>query len=91
MTDLSEIAAKISIRRHNEDTLRGDLAYNRIDEGGIMDGSRDCCRYEPSLDELLADDIMEPVLRSAGVDAQDVREMMVKAARRIDHRALRDD
>jgi len=56
-----------------------------------MDGSRDCCRYEPSLDELLADDIMEPVLRSAGVDAQDVREMMVKAARRIDHRALRDD
>lgn len=47
-----------------------------------MDGQ--CCRYEPSLDELLADDVMEPVLRSAGVDTQGFREMMVEAARRFD-------
>ena len=31
---------------------------------------RDCCRYEPSLDELLADEMMQPVLRSAGYDRE---------------------
>ena len=56
-----------------------------------MDGFRDCCRYEPSLDDLLADEMMEPVLRSAGIDAKGVRELMVETARRIDHRALRHD
>ena len=52
-----------------------------------MDGRFDCCRYEPSLEELLADDVMAPVLRSAGFDAQGLRDMMVETARRIDHRA----
>ena len=33
-----------------------------------MDGRFDCCRYEPSLEELLADDVMAPVLRRAGFD-----------------------
>jgi len=51
---------------------------------GIMDGRFDCCRYEPSLEELLADDVMAPVLRSAGFDAQGLRDMMVETARRID-------
>ena len=50
-----------------------------------MDGRFDCCRYEPSLDDLLADEMMKPVLRSAGLDADEVREMIVRAARRIDH------
>ena len=49
-----------------------------------MDGRFDCCRYEPSLEELLADDVMAPVLRSAGFDAQGLRDMMVETARRID-------
>lgn len=53
-----------------------------------MAGRIDCCRPEPSLDELLDDEIMAPVLRSAGFDPQGFREMMVKTARRIeDHRA----
>jgi hypothetical protein len=55
-----------------------------------MDGRNDCCRYEPSLEELLADDIMEPVLRSAGFDPQGFRDLMVEAARRIDDRIDED-
>jgi hypothetical protein len=51
---------------------------------GIMDGRFDCCRYEPSLEELLADDVMAPVLRSAGFDTQGFRDMMAETARRID-------
>ena len=48
-----------------------------------MDG---CCRYEPSLDDLLADEMMEPVLKSAGFDSRGFREMMVETARRFEHR-----
>ena len=55
-----------------------------------MAGRYDCCRYEPSLEELLADDVMAPVLRSAGFDAQGVRDMMAETARRLDRRAARD-
>jgi hypothetical protein len=47
-----------------------------------MDG---CCRYEPSLDDLLADEMMEPVLKSAGLDTQGFRAMMVETARRLRH------
>ena len=55
-----------------------------------MDGRFDCRRYEPSLDELLADDVMAPVLRSAGFDAQGFRDMIAETARRMDRRAVRD-
>jgi len=49
-----------------------------------MAGHVECCRYEPSLDDLLDDAIMEPVLRSAGFDQRGFRELMVETARRID-------
>ena len=52
-----------------------------------MDGRAECCRYEASLEDLLADEVMAPVLRSAGFDTQGIRDMMVETARRIDHRA----
>lgn len=55
-----------------------------------MDGRSDCCQYEPSLDDLLADDMMEPVLRSAGLDSDGFREMMVETARRFEHRERAD-
>ena len=55
-----------------------------------MDGRFDCCRYEPSLEELLADDVMAPVLRSAGFDTQAFRDMMAETARRVDRRAARE-
>jgi len=51
-----------------------------------MAGRRECCSYEPSLADLLDDEVMEPVLRSAGFDSQGLRDMMVETARRIDRR-----
>ena len=56
-----------------------------------MDGRFECCRYEPSLEDLLADEVMTPVLRSAGLEAQEFRDMMVETARRIEDRARRQD
>ena len=51
-----------------------------------MDGRVECCRYEPSLEDLLADEVMEPVLRSAGLEPQELRDMMIETARRIEDR-----
>jgi hypothetical protein len=45
-----------------------------------------CCQYEPTLDDLLDDDIMMPVLRSAGFDLQRFRAMFAETARRIANR-----
>ena len=57
-----------------------------------MDRHSQCCRYEPSLDDLLEDEeVMEPVLRSAGYDARGLREMLVDTARRLDWRVERQD
>jgi hypothetical protein len=56
-----------------------------------MDERLDCCRYRPSLDDLLADAVMEPVLRSAGLDQHGLREMMVETARRIEDRDRQND
>lgn len=52
-----------------------------------MAGRTECCRYEPRLEDLLDDEIMAPVLRSAGCDAQGLRDMMIETARRLDGRA----
>jgi hypothetical protein len=47
-----------------------------------------CCRDEPSLDELLAEDeVMTPVLRSAGLDRSEFRELLLETARRRKRRA----
>ena len=56
-----------------------------------MDRRSECCRYEPSLEDLLADEVMEPVLRSAGLELQELREMMIETARRIEDRIQRGD
>jgi hypothetical protein len=50
-------------------------------------GRTDCCRYEATLDELIEDEVMAPVLRSAGLDAQRFRDLIVETARRFDERA----
>jgi len=57
---------------------------------GKVAGRIDCCRYEPSLDDLLDDEMMAPVLRSSGFDAQGLRNMMAATADRIDHRRIDD-
>jgi hypothetical protein len=49
----------------------------------VVAGFIERCRYEPTLDELLQDDVMTTVLRSAGFDAQGFRAMIVETARRI--------
>ncbi len=54
-----------------------------------MDGRMSCCRYDPSLDELLADEMMTPVLRSAGFDTQAFKDMLAETARRIEDRERR--
>ena len=51
-----------------------------------MAGRSECCRYEPSLEDLLDDEVMATVLRSSGFDPQGFREMMVETAKRIDDR-----
>ena len=56
-----------------------------------MDGRFGCCRYEPSLEDPLADEVMMPVLRSAGLEAHEFREMMVETARRIEGRERAKD
>ena len=55
-----------------------------------MDEHIDCCRCEPTLDELLDDEIMAPVLRSAGFDARGFRDMIVATAHRLDDRRIDD-
>ena len=42
-----------------------------------------CCRYEPSLDELLADDMMQPVLQSAGLDREQFHDLMLETGERL--------
>ena len=54
-----------------------------------MAGRWNCCRSESSLEDLLDDEMMTPVLRSSGFDVQGLREMMVETARRIDGRVGR--
>jgi hypothetical protein len=51
-----------------------------------MSGRSNCCRHEPSLEELLGDEIMVPVLKSAGLDPQGMREIIEKTARRVEDR-----
>jgi hypothetical protein len=45
-----------------------------------------CCRHEPRLDELLADEMMTPVLRSAGIDQQRLHDLLAETARHISQR-----
>ena len=52
-----------------------------------MAGRTDCCRYEATLDELIDDEVMAPVLRSAGLDPQRFRDLIIETARRLDEGA----
>jgi hypothetical protein len=84
-------AVKFPVDRHNAVTLGVDAAYNLAGKEGVMDGHVDCCRYEPSLEDLLADEVMEPVLRSAGLERHELRDMMVETARRLEDRERQSD
>ena len=57
-----------------------------------MSGHPLCCRYEPSLDDLLAEDeVMMPVLRSAGLDRSEFRELLLRTARQRENRARAEE
>lgn len=43
-------------------------------------------QHEPSLDELLADEMMCPVMRSAGLDAAQLRRKLLETARRLERK-----
>jgi hypothetical protein len=45
---------------------------------------------EPSLDELLGDEIMEQVTRTAGLDRSELRRRLADLARRLADRPCRD-
>jgi hypothetical protein len=49
-----------------------------------------CFCYPATLDDLLADDMMTPVLRSAGYEPDEFREMLTEVARRGETRCLCD-
>lgn len=78
------IATNYPIPCHIQAMLFGELAYNLVGKEGTMAARTSCCRYEPSLEELLDDEMMTPVLRSAGFDADAFREMIAETARRLD-------
>src|SRR5471030_2541354 len=42
---------------------------------------------EPTLDDLLADEIMTPIMRSAGIDVDELRARLAETARRLTARA----
>lgn len=39
---------------------------------------------EPSLDELLGDEVMVPIMRTAGLSADDIRALVAETAARFD-------
>ncbi len=43
---------------------------------------------EPTLDDLLDDEIMQPIMRSAGVDAGQLRARLGETARRLYERRI---
>jgi hypothetical protein len=49
-----------------------------------------CFCYPATLDDLLADDMMTPVLHSAGYEPDEFREMLTEVARRGETRCLCD-
>ena len=46
---------------------------------------------EPTLDELLSDEIMDAVMRRAGLDARELRRRLVELAHRLGERAAADN
>ena len=58
-------------------------AAQRLPAGGWL-------RYRATLDELLSDDLMTSVLRSAGYESDEFREMMTEMARRGETRCSCD-
>ncbi len=63
------------------DFSEGDLQFSASGfTDAHQDGRNECSCYPATLDELLADEVMVPVLRSAGYEPDEFREMMTEMA-----------
>ena len=56
---------------------------------GIAAMEIEMCDCEPTLDELLADPMMEPVLQQSGTDARQLRDLLAQAVARRAQRSRR--
>lgn len=77
-------APEISPRRHKSDTVRGDSCYQHDSEEGPVNWK--LIEREPSMEELLADEIMALMMRSAGIDAEGLRALLRRMACRRAYR-----
>jgi hypothetical protein len=59
------------------------VILHTTEQEGIMADRTICCRYEPSLDELLADEMMQPVLESAGLDREQFHDWVLRTGERL--------
>jgi hypothetical protein len=64
-----------------EDSPKNDIGFDAL---GLTIAHKhrraECCYSRATLDELLADEVMAPVLRSAGYEPDEFREMMTEMA-----------
>jgi hypothetical protein len=68
----------------NEGCPEPDVAFDALRFTNAHQQRRnECFCYRATLDELLADDVMEPVLRTAGYEPDEFREMMTEMARNL--------
>ena len=62
-----------------EDCPETDIEFDALGLT-IAHRSAECCCSRATLDDLLADEVMAPVLRSAGYESNEFREMMMEMA-----------
>jgi hypothetical protein len=64
-----------------EDSPKNDIGFDAL---GLTIAHKqrraECCYSRATLDDLLADEVMAPVLRSAGYEPDEFREMMTEMA-----------
>jgi len=73
--------------RRSEPDVKFDFSQSAAVQKHRPDG---CLCYRATLDELLSDDMMAPVLRSAGYEPDEFREMMTEIAVKGEMRCLSD-
>jgi hypothetical protein len=64
-----------------EDSRKNDIGFDALGLTIAYKHRRaECCYSRATLDDLLADEVMAPVLRSAGYEPDEFREMMTEMA-----------
>jgi hypothetical protein len=76
------IVAKITSGRHKRAKVRGEISRAMLAKENVMPQWLPKGR-EPSLDELLGDEMMAPVMRSAGMVEGELRALLASLAARV--------